>query len=488
MAIVTAMNQTPWPASLKGYRIHLVGIKGTGMAALAEILAARGAKLSGSDGPEHFYTDEILRRLGIPYRERFSEENIGPDVRLVIHSAAYSRKDHAELRAAQACGIPVLSYPEALGRLSASCDSSGISGTHGKTSTTALAGALLKALQLPATVLAGSEVTDFANRSTLIQGERYFVAETCEYRRHFLNFHPARIVITGVEADHLDYFRDLEDVLRAFVEYAQRLPRGGTLIYNRDEPGSCEVAGRVQAERSDVRLVPYGAQAEGPFRIQGIRSAAGETRFRLRGFSEEFRLRIPGRHMAWNATAAVALACRLLHEEGREPSTEEVSRMRAALEGFRGCRRRSEVLGEAGGVLFMDDYGHHPTEILTTLEGLKSFYPGRRLLVDFMPHTYSRTKALLEEFGRCFAPANVVILHRIYASAREQGGGDIDGRALFREVAKHRPQVHYFEEPLDCVESLQEMLKPGDLFLTMGAGDNWKAGRELLKRLSGGAS
>ena len=191
------MLENPWPDTLAGCRVHLVGIKGTGMTALAEILVGRGAVVSGSDGPEKFYTDALLARLGVPYRESFAAANVEAGVQLVIHSPAYSREEHVELREALARGLPVLSYPEALGRLSAAADSSGVAGTHGKTTTTALAGTLAQALELPVTVLVGSEVAGFGGRSTLVRGERYFVAETCEYRRHFLNFHPRRLVLSS---------------------------------------------------------------------------------------------------------------------------------------------------------------------------------------------------------------------------------------------------------------------------------------------------
>ena len=368
----------------------------------------------------------MLQRLGIPYREGFDERNLGPDVQLVVHSAAYSRADHVELRAALRRGLPVLSYPEALGCLSAAADAAGIAGTHGKTTTTALAGVLLDALELPATVLAGSEVLDFGGRSTLLRGERYFVAETCEYRRHFLNFRPRRVVITNVEADHLDYFRDLADVLAAFVSYAQLLPPQGALIYCADDPGARSVAERLRTERSELRFLPYGETAEGPFRVYDLASADGRTTFRLEGFVGEFMLRRPGRHLALNAAGALALAADLLAGEKR--GLGDLERARPALAGFRGSRRRSEVVGEAGSVLFIDDYAHHPTEIRTTLAGLKSFYPGRRLVVDFMPHTFSRTRALLPEFAECFAAADEVILHRVYASAREQDNGAGCGR------------------------------------------------------------
>ncbi|UCF98198.1 MAG: UDP-N-acetylmuramate--L-alanine ligase [Spirochaetaceae bacterium] len=475
------MSRPQLTTTLSGYRIHLVGIKGTGMTALAEILADRGAVISGSDGPERFYTDGILQRLGIPYAESFDSDHIDSQIQLVVHSAAYDRKDNAELIAAEQKGIPILSYPEALGLLSESGEASGISGTHGKTTTAALTGTILRAWDLPVTVLAGSAVAEFGDRSTLILGQRHFVAETCEYRRHFLHFHPQRIVITAVEADHLDYFRDVDDVLDAFYSFCLKLPSGGQLIVNQDDAGAREVLGRVQRKRLDVSIIPYGRSATGRFRITEIETAAGYTRFRLSGLEDALLLRIPGIHSVYNATAACALSCCILEGEGRELTVPLAQAMGQALEDFRGSRRRSEILGTAGGVLFIDDYGHHPTEIASTLAGLKSFYPERRIIVDFMSHTYSRTKALLKEFGRCFQAADLVVLHRIYASAREKSNGSMDGNTLFREVSRHHPQVVYFEEPMDSLSYLRETLRPGDLFVTMGAGDNWRIGREIFE-------
>ncbi len=451
------------------------------MAALAEILLDRGAELSGSDGPETFYTDRILRRLGIHYAESFDPDNIGSGVQLVIHSAAYDRSSNPELLAAAQRGIPVLSYPEALGLLSESADSSGISGTHGKTTTAALSGTILRAWDLPVTVLAGSEVAGFGDRSTLILGRRYLVAETCEYRRHFLHFRPQRIVVTSVEADHLDYFRDLEDVLQAFLSYCRSLPPEGQLIINSDDPGAGELLNRIRRERKDLRLIAYGRSAEGPFRITRIETGAGRTRFRLSGVEGQLRLEYPGIHSVYNATAAAALSSCILEAEGRERTADLSRAMAQALAEFRGSRRRSEILGTAGGVLFIDDYGHHPTEISATLKGLRSFYPERRIVVDFMSHTYSRTRKLLGAFATCFQAADLVVLHRIYASARETGDHSIDGRTLFQEVSRHHPQAVYFEEPREAVPYLRDILKPGDLLVTMGAGDNWRIGREIFE-------
>jgi UDP-N-acetylmuramate--alanine ligase len=462
----------------------MVGIKGTGMTALAEILTARGAVLSGSDGPERFYTDEILRSLGIPYQESFAASHVSADAELVIHSAAYDPRGNSELIEAAARGLPVLSYPEALGELSRGFDAVGVAGTHGKTSTTAMIGNILKGLGFPATVLAGSQVGGFGDRSALVLGDRYLVAETCEYRRHFLSFHPRRIVLTAVEADHLDYFRDLEDVRSAFLEYCLRLPKRGLLLYHSDEPGARSVAERAGGLRGDLRLQSYGEGARALHRLEGLTCEAGEVRFHLSRLEGELTVHVPGRHSAYNAAAAAALVLDLLADNEMEVDREVQGTIRRALAEFSGSRRRSEVLGTAGGVLFMDDYAHHPTEIARTLEGLRDFYPGRRIVVDFMSHTYSRTYRLLTEFGTAFGAADLVVLHRIYASARERDAGEVRGEDLVEEVRRHHPRVEYFPEPGDSLEFLLGELRSGDLFITMGAGDNWRVGQELLRRFS----
>ncbi|HET6452124.1 MAG TPA: Mur ligase family protein, partial [Spirochaetia bacterium] len=338
-----------FPQSLRGFRVHLVGIKGTGMAALAEILSARGARISGSDTAETFYTDAVLKRLRIPYVEGFAASNLPADAEVVIHSAAYRREDNPELRAAADRGLPSLIYPEALGALSAAADSSAVSGVHGKSTTTALCGTILKEWASPATVLVGAEVPGFGNRSTLVQGDRFLVAETCEYRRHFLNFRPTRIVITSVEPDHLDYFRDIQDILSAFCEFGELLPRDGTLIYCGDDPGARTAAGLIAGKRPDLEQVAYGRTVSGPFQIVLEEALPGLARFRLRGVDVPFELQVPGDHNVLNAAAALALCSHLWRKEhaasGPEPDWLAASR---ALGSFQGSRRRSEIVGEAG--------------------------------------------------------------------------------------------------------------------------------------------
>ena len=502
----------------KDAKVHFIGIKGTGMCALAELMHNKGLYVSGSDREEVFYTDMILKEMAIPYNESFDASHIttmpppakdavrgsppgtpaeaagrGSPPDMVIYSAAYSPETNPEMAEARRLGIPMYKYTDALGAYSAGFDSSGITGVHGKTTTTALAGTLIRAAGLPAQILAGSAVGAFGGRSTLSLGDKYFVAETCEYRRHFLSFHPRRIILTSVESDHQDYFPTYEDIRDAFLEYGKLLPPDGELIYCADNPGASDVAFSLKSEKPGISLVPYGFSAPGAYGIEMFEARDERTVMRLRSFPGELVMRVPGRHTALNAAAAMALTSSLVKKEFGGPDNdgwneERREGVRKALEEFSGSRRRSEILGEAGGILFMDDYGHHPTAIETTLAGLKEFYPRRRLVVSFMSHTYTRTAALLDEFAASFASADVLILHKIYSSAREAYSGGVTGRTLFEKtreklggVSSHE-RFHYTEEVEDAAELLIQLLRSGDLFITMGAGDNWRLGKKLFEQ------
>jgi UDP-N-acetylmuramate--alanine ligase len=461
------------------------------MSALAELMHNRGIRVSGSDRDEVFYTDAILRELGIPYYESFEAAHIDghgvPD--LVVYSAAYSFETNAEMAEAKRRGLPLRRYTDALGEYSAGFDSTGVAGVHGKTTTTALAGTLIREVGLPAQVLVGSAVGAFGGRSTLSLGDKYFVAETCEYQRHFLSFHPQRIVLTSVESDHQDYYPAYEDIREAFMEYGRLLPRGGELIYCADDSGASEVALALLKENPGLNLVPYGFTASGDYRVEMFEVRDERIVMRLNGFPGELKIRVPGRHTALNAAAAVALTASLVRKEfgNNGWNGERRERVRGALEEFSGSKRRSEILGEAGGILFMDDYGHHPTAIRSTLAGLREFYPERRLVLSFMSHTYTRTASLLDDFAASFDKADIVFLHKIYSSAREVYRGGVSGKTLFEKAQEHLSRVpgkiesvFFVEEPLDGYEPLKNILRPGDLFITMGAGDNWKLGEKLF--------
>jgi len=468
-----------------GASVYFVGIKGTGVCALAELFHNRGVKTGGSDIPEIFYTDAILKELGIPYYETFDPAHITDNIDMVIHSAAYSEENNTELAEAGRKSIPRVSYPDALGAYSAAFDSGGVAGVHGKTTTTAMIGCLIQGLGIPAQVLVGSAVANFNGKSTIAQGDKYFIAETCEYRKHFLAFHPQRIVLTAVESDHQDFFPTYQSIRDAFVEYCRLLPPGGELIYCADDPGAGEVARIIESENRGVVLIPYGFTAQGDYRIGSYRVENDRALFTVAAFPEEQYLRVPGRHQALNAAAALALSSVLVKKEGGGWNESRRLAAHKALEEFSGSKRRSEIIGSAGGIIFMDDYGHHPTAITTTLEGIRNFYPSRRLVVSFMSHTYTRTAALLDDFAKSLSAADVLFLHKIYASAREQFNGKISGESIYEKVnslrGKKAGAVYYVDEPMDAVEPLKNILKPGDLFLTLGAGNNWPLGTALYK-------
>jgi UDP-N-acetylmuramate--alanine ligase len=291
------------------------------------------------------------------------------------------------------------------------------------------------------------------------------------------------------------FFPTYESIRDAFAEYCRLLPAGGELIYCADDPGAAEVAEIIRKENRGLTFVPYGFSAPGDFGITAFEVQDERSRMNLRGFPGEWRIQVPGRHTALDAAAALALTSSLVKTEfgtgGGEGeggwNERRRENVRRALEDFRGSKRRSEILGEAGGILFMDDYGHHPTAIRTTLEGLNAFYPRRRLVVSFMSHTYTRTAALLDEFAASFAQADVVFFHKIYASAREACRGGVTGKTLYEKTLALRGEAYYVDEPLDAAEPLKKILKAGDLFLTLGAGNNWPLGETLLRYFKGRA-
>lgn len=502
-------NVASLPEDFRGVHIHFVGIKGTGMAALVEILFHKGAVITGSDVSERFYTDEVLERLGL-HALPFAAENITDDVQYVIYSSAYKLDKNPDLIEAVKRGVPCLLYTQALGAYSERAYSCGVCGVHGKTSTTGLVGTILKEIDLPSQVLAGSVINSFGGTCTytspMVSNEKshaelgtasIFVAETCEYQRHFMSFCPKKIILTSVEPDHEDYYPTYEDIRQAFIDYICKLPQGGEVIYCADDKGACDTINLVREKRPDIVALPYGEKAAGDFTVAfgKVENERNSFTLSLFGSKGEFALSMPGRHEVLDAAAAVALVCQLLREFGKNP-LDYYENIRRGLLNFSGGKRRSEIVGRfknknGADVLVLDDYGHHPTAVKTTLEGYREFYKGRKIIVDFMSHTYSRTQALLPEFAKCFTAADEVILHKIYSSARENPADfEITGRTLYEAVlATGQQNVHYYEEILDAADfakaELEKPLGPeypdGYLFITMGAGDNWKLGKEILK-------
>ena len=452
------------------------------MTAIAELLKGEGARVTGSDVADRFYTDELLARIGITPLTGFSADHLPPETELLVYSAAYGA-DNPERVEANRRGVPQVSYSEMLGSLSRTRLSLGVSGVHGKTSTAAMLGTMIAGSSLPATVVVGSAVPSFGGSATLRQGRDILIAETCEYRRHFLTFHPAVAIITSVEQDHQDYYSDPADIFDAFEEYAMRITSGGALVYCVDDDGAPGIAERIRRARKDLTMVPYGFSADGPWRCQLLSVGSGRQLFTLGDSDSTWELAVPGRHMIANAAGAVAALTELVRRYKHDEIAERFESWRRQLALFRGTRRRSEITAIIDGITVIDDYAHHPTAIRATLAGFREFYPGRRLLVDFMSHTFSRTAALLEQFGDAFPDADMVVLNDIYASAREHNTHGISGDTLYREIAKHHPMVEYHPDFGSATKRILEVLKPGDVLVTMGAGDNFRVGHGVVNAL-----
>ena len=468
------------PETFSRRRVHMTGVKGTGMAALAEILVGEGARVTGSDVEERFFTDTLLEKIGIVPAIGFSPDHVPQDTEFLVYSAAYDA-GNPERRAAIDRGIPQYSYTEMLGALSRNRPSLAVSGVHGKTTTAALVGTIARAAEIPATVVVGSAVPSFGGSATLRQGTDFLVAETCEYRRHFLDFWPSVVLITSVEADHLDYYRDAEDVQHAFEEFCQRLPSGGTVVYCADDHGAVQTVDSVRASRSDLQFLPYGFTVTGDGAVSEPRIDSGTQHFSLTldAKQSKWTIPVPGRHVVADAAGAVRALTALIGV----PDAGDLIRWQRGVASFAGTRRRSEILGEEHGILVVDDYAHHPRAITTTLEGYRAFWPDRRLVVDFMSHTYSRTAALLEDFALAFSAAAVVFLNDIYASARETNREDVCGEDLAEAVSKHHGDVRYVPDFDQARRDILSELRWGDIFVTMGAGDNFRIARRVLDDL-----
>ncbi|MGL4982044.1 MAG: UDP-N-acetylmuramate--L-alanine ligase [Treponemataceae bacterium] len=457
--------------------IHFVGIKGTGMTALVEICHARKAIITGSDIDDVFYTDEILKRYNI-IPLAFDKKNITSDIQIVIYSAAYKLDENPDLIEAQKKNIPCLLYSEGLGNISKNSYSCAIAGVHGKTTTTGIVGTIIKNIELEAQVLAGSVIRTFNNSCTINYGEKYFIAETCEYKKHFMSFHPQKILLTSVESDHQDFYPMYESIRDAFVDFICRLPQNGQLIYCADDRGATETANLAKKKRTDIDLIPYGEHEMSVYKLSFNKTENEKQLFSVN--TTDYELCVPGKHNVRNTCGCIALVSELLKLEQNHIAVDTMTKkIQKGVAEFVGSRRRCEIIGSKNNVLFIDDYAHHPTAIKTTLAGLKAFYPSRRLIVDFMAHTYSRTAALLQEFGTAFSDADILILHKIYASAREHYTGGVNGEMLFGEVKKNHQNVVYFEEFAEAKNFIQPKLQDNDLFITLGAGDNWKLGKDL---------
>jgi UDP-N-acetylmuramate--alanine ligase len=444
--------------------IHFVGIAGAGMSALAELFVRRGARVTGCDANPGSTAD--LQRVGITVLEGHDPTHAEGARALVVTSAM--PKDHPELARARALGLPVIRRAEALGEAVRGGELVGIAGTHGKTTTTVLTTEALAAARREPTGIAGGRVAAWeGNLST--GSDRLFVVESDEYDRSFLALAPTVAVVTNVEADHLDIYKDLADIRGAFAQF---ILGARAIVLCADDDGASTLPTPNSAE-----VIRYGITSpDARLRAVGVRAEGGGSRFDVAYDGVrlgEVVLRVPGRHNVLNALAAIGAGIAL---------GVTVAEMAPGLASFTGVERRFQRLGEARGVTVIDDYAHHPTEIRATLEAARASFPGRRLVAAFQPHLFSRTRDFAADFGHALAAADAVFLTEIYP-AREQPIPGVTSDLIEHAMRGAGHAVAWRGERTRLADALAKGVRSGDIVLTIGAGDITKTGAELLDRL-----
>lgn len=459
------MTGRPAPELDEVESAHLVGIGGTAMTPLATILLQKGVRVSGSDLLEASWLD-TLRRLGAEVRLGHRAEQVG-DVDVVIASSAVPQ-DNPELKAARARGLPVVKHSAALGSLMRRRRGVAVAGTHGKTTTTALIAVVLETAGLEPTFHVGSELLNYGLFGEYGRGD-LLVAEADEYDRRFLDYEPEVAVVTSVEPDHLDYFGDFRQVVDAFQSFVAQVRPGGALVVCTDDP----VASGLQSERAG--RVTYGWSSDADYQVVGWEALSrGRSKVAVRwpgGRGSAFELALIGRHNAANAAAAIAVCARL------GVAQEAIV---AGLEGFRGTRRRFEVVGEVAGITVVDDYAHHPTAIRATLAAARAHFSSP-MRVIFQPHTAHRTISLFDEFAGCFSEADQVILVPTYRPPGREANEDDPTIARLAGAMEH-PDARWMPA-VEAGEAVAAAAQPGDLLLVMGAGDVWEIEPRILRRL-----
>lgn len=446
--------------------VHFIGIGGISMSSLAEILMTNGFPVSGSDARASDLTCRLEKkgaRVDIGQRAA----NITDDIGLAVYTAAIS-DENPELAAAREKGIPILTRAELLGQIMRNYPIPiAVAGTHGKTTTTSMASLTLMEAGMDPTVSVGGILPEIGGNLRIGHSDT-FITEACEYTNSFLSFFPKIAVILNVEADHLDFFKDIHDIRNSFHRFAKLLPQDGTLIINNDTPRADTVT-----EGLSCRIITFSLSGNGDCTAGGIswdsKGCASFEAFYKGVTFGHFTLHVPGLHNVANALSVIAMGICL----GLDAAT-----IQRGFDRFGGTKRRFEHKGTVGGVTVIDDYAHHPTEIKATLTTAGN-YPHKTTWCVFQPHTYTRTKALLDDFAEALALADQIVLADIYA-AREKNTVGISSRDLQEKLLAAGASCHYFPTFEEIENFLLASCQPGDLLITMGAGDVVKIGENLL--------
>ena len=440
-------------------KVYIIGIKGSGIVSFAEIFNAQGKEVVGSDIDETFFTDETLKQLGIKFYEGFDVENIKKQepIDLVVYSTAYNEENNPEIKYAKENKMEVVSYPELIGLFLKAHFGIAVSGTHGKTTTTAMLALAMREAGVDPTAVIGSKVAQL--RSNIMVGKsEYFVVEADEYQNKLSKYDPLGVVLTSLDYDHPDYFKTPEEYRKVFEDFVFRIPAHGFVV------GWGESADVVNiVKKAPCKKIFYGLFEDE--RLENdLRGECEGLDVEIVKKPEELKLRVPGKHNLLNATAAFAV-CQHLKLDSKK--------VFQALGEYRGAARRFELLGQSNGALLIDDYAHHPEEIKVTLAAARETYPNRKIISVFHPHTYSRTKALLGEFAQSFKDADEVIVLDIYGSARESKG-DVHSKDLVEKMKSYGKSVEYIPTIEDAFVYLQDRIDEQNVVITMGAGNVWE--------------
>src|ERR1041385_3682022 len=452
-------------------KIHFVGIGGIGMSGIAEILIDQGFKVSGSDRSLSDVT-ERLQRLGIEIKEGHKADNVGGDVDALVYSSAVSL-DNPEVVEAQKRNVPIIRRAEMLAEVMRLKYGVGIAGTHGKTTTTSMVSLILMEGGLDPTVIVGGKLSGLGGTNARLGKGEFIVVEADEFDRSFLSITPTVAVLTTLETDHLDCYRDLEDIKGAFIQFASKVPFYGFVVLCLDEPALQDIMPQLNKKK----ILTYGLNPQADIQAVDIRHKENTSTFTVIKEDEELghvTLQIPGKHNIQNALAAITVGLELgvLFEKAK-----------AGIEKFSGVYRRWEKKGEAQGITVYDDYAHHPTECKATLSGVKSGWR-RRVVCVFQPHLYSRTRDFYEEFGKAFLLSDVLVVTDVYP-AREEPIQGISGELITNAAKQYgHKEVYYVPDKTNVPAFLQKIAKQKDIVITMGAGDIWKYGEEFLRSLN----
>jgi UDP-N-acetylmuramate--alanine ligase len=455
----------------KAERIHFVGIGGIGMSGIAEVLLNLGYAISGSDLVDSEITRR-LARLGVRYFIGHGAENVEQADVVVVSSAVTA--DNVEVVTAKARKIPVIPRAEMLAELMRMKYGVAVAGSHGKTTTTSLVATVLAKGGLDPTLVIGGRLNNLGSNAKLGQGQ-FMVAEADESDGSFLKLNPMVAIVTSIDREHLDYYRNLGEIQAAFAQFLDKIPFYGFSIVCADEPNI-----RAILPRLTKKVFTYGLQGDVDYSARDIRTqgfGSAFTAIRQRSPLGSVVLNIPGLHNIRNALAAIATGVEL---------DIPFVHIQEALREFSGIHRRFEVKGEVRGITVVDDYGHHPTELDATLCTARLVWPNRRLVVLFQPHRYTRTQALWQEFCAPLLTADIVVLTEVYGAGEPHIPG-VSGRLIWQGLQERgHPQAIFVPEKESLASEMLRHIREGDVVFTLGAGDVWKAGEQLLKALQEG--